>query len=203
MLLERMNERRGLGFFDRREPLEGAGEARGDGGFIKWRELQLWHASVDEVHAGDELFQSMIDQRQFEGSSAVGFGEAASAGDGIEVALLCFLLNDEIAIAHEFHRGDALVLGIEEVLDGGAQMLRKHLGDPCGLHGGGEAEQGLARGCFAQIRGDDISSISHHAFAHELAGALVREIALGLAGSAAFGELIDEARHEAAQQRIA
>lgn len=155
---------------------------------------------MDEVHTGDELLQSVIHQRQIEGSGAMGFGEAASAGDGFEVALLCFLLDDEIAIAHELHGGDALVLGIEEVLHGGAQMLGKHLGEPRGLHGGGEAEQGLARRCFAQIRGDKVSGIGHHAFADELALALIGEIALGLAGSAAFGELIDETGHEAAQE---
>ena len=86
------------------------------------------------------------------------------------------------------------------MLHGGAQMLGKHLGDPRGLHGGGEAEQGLARRGFAQIGGNEISGVGHHAFAHELALALIGEIALGLAGSAAFGELIDEAGHEAAQQ---
>ena len=91
----------------------------------------------------------MIHERQIEGTGAVGFGEAASAGDGIEIALLGFLLDDEIAVAHEPHGGDAFVLGIEEMLDGGAEMLREHLGDPRGLHGGGEAEESLAGRCFA------------------------------------------------------
>ncbi len=200
MLMEGVNEGRGLGFFDEGEAGEGSGEAGGDGGFVEGGELEFGQGGVDEVHAGDELLQPMIHERKLEGSGAVGFSEAASAGDGIEVALLRFLLDDVIAVAHELHGGDALVLGIEEVLHGGAEMLREHLGDPRRLHGGGEAEQGLARRCFAQIRGDEIGGVGDHAFADELALALVREIALGLAWGATFGELIDEASHEATQQ---
>ena len=113
MLIEGWHEHGGLGFFDHRESLEGAGETRDDGGFVEGGELELGQGGVDEVHAGDELFQPMIHQRQVEGPGAVGFGEAASAGDGIEVALLGLLLDDEIAIARELHGGDALVLGIE------------------------------------------------------------------------------------------
>ena len=37
---------------------------------------------------------------------------------GVEVALLRFLLDDEIAIAHQLHGGDALVLSVEDVLHG-------------------------------------------------------------------------------------
>ena len=149
MLMEGVQKGRGLGFFDEGEAGEGAGEAVGDGGFVEGGELELGQGGVDEVHAGDELFQSVIHERQIEGAGAVGFGEAASAGDGIKVALLGFLLDDEIAVAHEPHGGDALVLGVEEVLDGGAEMLREHLGDPRGLHGGGEAQERLAGRCFA------------------------------------------------------
>ena len=107
-------------------------------------------------------------------------------GEWIEIVLLRLLLDDEIPIAHEYHHGDALVLRVEEVLQGGAQMLREHLGDPRGLHGGGEAEQGqwsgAARGNLMQIGGDEKGSVLHHAFAHELAFPLLGEVAAGLAG---------------------
>ena len=149
MLMEGGQKGRGLGFFDEGEAGEGAGEAGGDGGFVKGSELEFGQGGVDEVHAGDELPQSVIHERQIEGSGAVSFGEAAAAGDGIEVALLGFLLDDEIAVAHEPRGGDAFVLGIEEVLEGGAEMLREHLGDPRGLHSGGEAQESLAGRCFA------------------------------------------------------
>ena len=200
VLLEPVQERRGLGFFDEGDPLESPSEAGGDGDFVEGGELKLGQRSVDEVHASDELLQPMIHERQLEGSCAVGLGEAASAGDGIEVALLRFLLDHEIAITRDLHGGDALVLRIKEMLDGGAQMLGKHLGNPLGLHGGGEAEQSLTRWSLAKVGGDEIGGVGHHAFADELALALIGEIAGELAGLTSFGELIDEAGHEATQQ---
>ena len=173
VLMESVEEGCGLGFFYGGEASEGPGDAGGDGGLIKGGELQFRQGGMDEVYAGDELFQPVIQQRQVERSGAVSFGEAASAGGGIKVTLLGFLLDDEIVIAHQFHGGDAFVFGIEEVLHGGAQMLGKHFGDPPGLHGGGEAEQGqrsgAARGRFAQTGGNEKGSVLDHAFAHELA----------------------------------
>ena len=44
-------------------------------------------------------------QRQLKGASAVGFGETASAGDGIEAVRLRCLLDDETALAHELYGG--------------------------------------------------------------------------------------------------
>ena len=117
--VESGSEGRGLGFSDEREAGEGAGEAGGDGGFVEGGELQFGDGGLDEVDAGNELFQPMIQQGQVEGSGAVGFGKAASAGGGIEIALLRGLLDHEIVITHQLHGGDAFVFGIEAVLDGG------------------------------------------------------------------------------------
>ena len=111
------------------------------------------------------------------------------------------LFDHKIVIAHQFHGGDAFVFGVEAVLDGGAEMLGKHFRDPPGLHGGGEAEQGqgsgAAGGHVPQVGGDKKGGVLNHAFAHELALALTGQVAGGLAGFAAFGELIHKAGHEA------
>ena len=139
--MEGMEQRRGLGFFDEGEAGEGAGETCGDGGCVDGGELEFRQGGVDEIDAGDELLEPMINEREVEGSAVVGFGETASAGVGIEVAVLGLLLDDEVAIARDVHGGDALVFGIKGVLNAGAQMLGKHLGDPGGLDGGGQAEE--------------------------------------------------------------
>ena len=54
VVVERAGERGGLGVFDQGQAMEGAGEAGGDGGFIKEGEFQLRHGDVDEIDAGDE-----------------------------------------------------------------------------------------------------------------------------------------------------
>ena len=83
-------------------------------------------------------------------------------------------------------------------------MLGKHFGDPPGLHGSGEAEQGqrsgAAGGHVAQVGGDEKGGVLDHAFAHELTLPLPGEVAGGLAGFTSFGQLIDETGHEAAPQ---
>ena len=131
-----------MGFFDEREALEGAGKTGGDGGFVEGDEFELWHGGVEEVDAGHEFFHAVIHEREIKGTAALGLGEGAAGVVWVEVVLLRFLFDDEIVKADELHRADALVLGVEEVLDGRSEMLGEHFGDPLGLYGGGEAEEG-------------------------------------------------------------
>ena len=133
-----------MGFFDKREAFEGAGEAGGDGGFIEGGKLELGHGDREEVDPGHEVFHAVIHEGEVEGSTTLGLGEGASAVAWVEVVLLGLLLDDKVVKADELHGIDAFVFCVEEVLDGGAEMLGEHFGDPRGLHGGGEAEEGEA-----------------------------------------------------------
>ena len=195
-----------MGFFDKREAFEGAGETGGDGGFVEGDEFEFGHGGVEEVDAGHEFFDALIQEWEVEGSASLNFGEAAPALVGVEVALLGLLLDDEVVKADEFHGTDSFVFWIEEVLQGGAEMLGKHFGDPLGFHGGGEAEEGqgdgAARGHLVEVGSDEIRRILHDAFAHELAFPLLCEVADEFGGLASFGELIDEAGHEAAKEGV-
>ena len=72
--------------------------------------------------------------------------------------MLGFLFDDEIVETDKFGRSDALILGVEEVLYGGGEMLREHLGDPLGFHGGGEVEKGerqASGGDLMNVCGDE------------------------------------------------
>lgn len=109
-----------MSFLDERQPLESSSQASGDGDFVERFEFEFRKVGVDEVHTSHELFKPMIDEREVEGSVALGFGEAAAAGNWIEVVLSGFLFDDEIQKANLFRRGYALVFRIEDVFQGRA-----------------------------------------------------------------------------------
>ena len=90
-----MDQGGSLGFFDHRQPFEGAAEAGGDGGFVEGGKLELGQGGVDEVHAGDELLQPVVDEfGRSKAPARCGFGQTAAAGAGVEVALLGSLLDE-------------------------------------------------------------------------------------------------------------
>ena len=57
----------------------------------------------------------MIEQRQFKKTFAIGFGKAAAGGVRLDVALM-FVMNDQIAKAHQLDGGDPFVRAIKEML---------------------------------------------------------------------------------------
>ena len=192
----------GLGVFDESEAFEGAGEAGGDGGFIEGDELELGHGGSEEVDAGDEFLDPVVHQGEVEGAAALGFGEAASAFVWVEVVLLSLFFNDEIEVADELHGADALVLGVEKVLHGGAEMLGEHFRNPLRLHGSGEAEEGFSGGDLVEVGCDEVGGVLDDTFAGELAFSFFGEVADGLVEISALGELVDEASHEAAEEGL-
>lgn len=198
--MEGVEEGGGLGFFDEGEAFESAGETGGDGGFVERGEFEFGHGCVEEVDAGDEFFDAVVEEGEVEASGLMGFGEGAGAVAGIEVVLLGFLFDDEVVEADELHGSDAFVFLVEDVLDGGAEMLGEHFGDPLGLDGGGEAEEGEAGGDLMEVGDDEIRLILHYAFADEFSFSVFGEVTGFFSGFAAFGELVDEAGHEAAEE---
>src|ERR1700677_1372482 len=146
-----------LRFFNERQAGEGAGEAIDDGGFIERREFQLWQGGANKVHAANELFQFMVEERQFKKAFAISFSEAA-AGRGRFRVTLMFVINDEVVEAHKPDGGHPLVRAVKKMFHLRMDMLGKSLLDPFALHGAREGEQsqvfGTARRNFAD-RSDD------------------------------------------------
>ncbi len=193
----------GLGFLGEGEAGKGTGEAVRDGGGGERRKFQLGPNGAKEIHAGDELFHLVIEEREFEKAAEVGFGQAAAGCRGVNFALV-LVVDHEVAEADEFDGGDAFVCAIEKVLDVGGEVLREHFLDPFAFDGGGQAEEGevfrAAGGDFTDGSGDEERGVLDDAFAHEGAGAAFGEVALEGAGVAADAELVDEAGHEATEE---
>src|SRR5581483_9807370 len=131
----------GLGFLGEGETGKGAGEAVRDGGGGERRKFQLGPNGAKEIHAGDELFHLVVEEREFEKAAKVGFGQAAAGCCGVNFALV-LVVDHEVAEADEFDGGDAFVCPIEEVLDLGGEVLGEHFLDPFAFDGGGQAEKG-------------------------------------------------------------
>ena len=135
----------------------------------------------------------------------MGLGQRAPRRSRVEVALV-FVMNHQIAEAHQFDGRDSFMRAVIEMLDLGVEVLGKHLFDPFPFHYAGQPQQSqigrTARRDLAIAGGDKKSCILHHALAQERAAAAFGQIALQRALVPPDAKLIDEASHDAPEQVV-
>ena len=100
----------------------------------------------------------MAEQRQLEIAFAVSLGQTSARRDRVQFARM-FVVDHQVAEAHQFDCRDALVGAIKQMLHLRGQMLRKHLFDPFSLHRAGQYQQRqicrAARGHFSNAGGHE------------------------------------------------
>ena len=89
---------------------------------VKSREFQVGHDGGDEVCAGDELLDLVVEKRQLEATFQVRLRQAEAGGPRVGLGLM-FVVDDQAAKAEEFDGGHPLVSAVIEMLDLGGELL--------------------------------------------------------------------------------